>query len=403
MAQDELQELLAALDSDPGNALLRMTIVRRLVREGAKSQAVELALALEEHQIVHPDDRSLIATLLTEAGLPAHAWKAEGGAGATPSTAEEPSRRLRVVGGRDQESDDRSVDLPEPPMKALKFSDVGGLDEVKKEVERRIIAPFKQKSLFAKFGKRVGGGVLLYGPPGCGKTMLARATAGECGLPFEAISIPEILDPYFGVAEQRLAGVFAMARSRAPAVLFFDEIDALAAKRSAMMASHVAQLVSHFLNEMDGAKSSNEGLLILAATNIPWAVDSAFLRPGRFDRLFFVPPPDRAAREAILNLELKNRPVAGHIDVAAVAERLSGYSGADLSGVVERATDAAIDASMSEGRDVPITQDMLISASREVNSSVLDWLTTARNYATYSNESGRYNEILSFLQKHGRK
>lgn len=403
MAHDELQELLAALDAEPGNALLRMTIIRRLIRSGAKSHAAELALALDDQQITHADDRRLVAMLLTEAGLNASAWRAEGAPVEEVPAAEEPSRRLRVVGGRDRGLEDRSIELPEPPMQALKFTDVGGLDDVKKEIERRIIAPFKQKALFAKFGKRVGGGVLLYGPPGCGKTMLARATAGECGLPFEAISIPEILDPYFGVAEQRLAGVFATARSRAPAVLFFDEIDALAAKRSAMMASHVAQLVSHFLNEMDGAKNSNEGLLILAATNIPWAVDSAFLRPGRFDRLFFVPPPDRPAREAILRLELKNRPVSSNIDIGYVADRLSGHSGADLSGVIERATDAAIDASMAEGRDVPITQDMLVAASREVSSSVLDWLTTARNYATYSNEGGRYNEILAFLQKHGRK
>lgn len=398
MGADEFQPLLDALSADPSNTLLRLTLVRKLVSTGQKSRALDLALALKEGDVDGVDDRALISALLEEAGLPAAAWKGA----APPVSAPEPppAHGLRIVGGR--EAEERVVELPQPPARPITFAQVGGLAEVKKDIARRIIAPFAQQKLFAKFGKRSGGGVLLYGPPGCGKTLLARATAGECNLPFQAISIPDILDPYFGVAEQRLAGVFDNARARAPAVLFFDEIDALAAKRTAMMASHVAQLVSHFLNEMDGVGANNSGLLVLAATNIPWAVDPAFLRPGRFDRLFFVPPPDKEAREAILELELGSRPRAADVNCTTIAERTSGFSGADLAGVVERAADAAIDASMAQNAEVPIDQRMLQEAASEVRSSVLDWLTTARNYATYSNESGRYNDILAFLQKHGR-
>jgi SpoVK/Ycf46/Vps4 family AAA+-type ATPase len=408
VAQDELEGLLAALKAEPANALLRLAIVRRMIAAGAKSRALELALDLAEDAVAEAGDRRLIAALFEEAGLQgrAAAWRETAPesqeAQGPPPSQEAPIRTLRVVGGRDASEDERVVELPDAPGRLITFAQVGGLAEVKKDIERRIIAPFTQKHLFAKFRKKSGGGVLLYGPPGCGKTLLARATAGECALPFQAVSIPEILDPYFGVSEQRLAALFDNARARAPAVVFFDEIDAFAAKRTAMMATHVAQLVSHFLNEMDGARGDNEGLLILAATNIPWSIDPAFLRPGRFDRLFFVPPPDRAAREAILDLELAERPRAHDVGLKAIAERTNGFSGADLAGIVERAADAAIDASMEKGEEIPIDQRMLLDAAGDVRSSVLDWLTTAKNYATYSNESGRYDDILAFLQKHGR-
>jgi AAA+ superfamily predicted ATPase len=416
--------LLQALAADPANALLRMALVRRFVESGEKSRALALALDVASDAITEPGDRQLIAGLLSEAGLKDRA-EAFGGAAAPPgkASAVPPSRppdpdmdaaatgaagpvpakgpvNLRVVGGR--ESVDSEAALAEPDEKSITFADVGGLAQVKKDIERRIIAPFTQKDLYAKFRKRAGGGVLLYGPPGCGKTLLARATAGECGLPFQSISIPDVLDPLSGMSERRLSQLFKNARERAPAVLFFDEIDALASKRTNASATHAAQLVSHFLAEMDGSSgASNDGLFVLAATNVPWSLDSAFLRPGRFDRLFFVPPPDAEARAAIFDLELGHRPRAEGINLLALAKHTSGYSGADIASLVERAADLAIDASLAAGKETSITQYMLESAARSMRSSVTDWLSTARNYATYSNESGRYDDVLAFLQKHG--
>ncbi|MEM6943765.1 MAG: ATP-binding protein [Pseudomonadota bacterium] len=372
-----------------------------------QSRALDLALALNPEDVVADDDRALVAEVFEASGLPeeAEAWRVEASSEAVdeddtgPQPEPEPERTLRVVGGR--ADDGAFVVLPAPTEKTLGFRGVGGLEDVKRDIERRIIAPFKQSSLLARFKKRAGGGVLLYGPPGCGKTLIARATAGECGFEFVPVKISDVLDSPVGASERHLSSFFERARRKAPAVLFFDEIDALASKRTTTSATHQAQLVSHFLAEMDGVDAKNEGVLLLAATNIPWAVDSAFLRPGRFDRMFFIPPPDRSAREAILKLELGERPITSGLRVEHIAASTSGLSGADLALIVEQAADLAIDATLARGKEVPINDGMLAQAARGVHSSVTDWLTTARNHATYANESGRYDDVLSFLKKHG--
>jgi transitional endoplasmic reticulum ATPase len=290
----------------------------------------------------------------------------------------------------------------EPQQSKITFADVGGLAEVKKQIHRRIILPFQKPSLFQKFGRRAGGGVLLYGPPGCGKTLLARATAGECDAKFYSVAISDILDMWFGESERKLTAVFEQARRTAPAVLFFDELEALAGKRQYSTDSSAARLVSQFLSATDGFAADNREVLILAATNVPWAVDPAFRRPGRFDRIFFVPPPDREARESILRIQLADRPVAGDIDVAALAKATSGFSGADLRNLVETACDLAIEESLSAGTEKPVARAHLQAALKELKPTTTEWLTTARNYARYANEGGQYDEVLQFLEKHGR-
>jgi transitional endoplasmic reticulum ATPase len=289
-----------------------------------------------------------------------------------------------------------------PQESKVMFADVGGLDEVKKQIHRRIILPFQKPSLFQKFGRRAGGGVLLYGPPGCGKTLLARATAGECEAKFYNIAISDILDKWFGESERKLSAVFEQARRTAPSVLFFDELEALAGKRQYSTDSSAGRLVSQFLSAMDGFAANNREVLILAATNVPWAVDPAFRRPGRFDRIFFVPPPDRPARESILQILLADRPVAGDIDGAALAKASSGFSGADLRNLVETACDLAIEESLAAGTEKPVTRAHLQAALKELKPTTTEWLTTARNYARYANEGGQYDEVLAFLEKHGR-
>lgn len=290
----------------------------------------------------------------------------------------------------------------EPQQSRVTFADVGGLDEVKKQIHRRIILPFQKPSLFQKFGRRAGGGVLLYGPPGCGKTLLARATAGECDANFYNIAISDILDMWFGESERKLQAVFDQARRTAPSVLFFDELEALAGKRQYSTDSSAGRLVSQFLSAMDGFGANNREVLILAATNVPWAVDPAFRRPGRFDRVFFVPPPDRDARDSILRILLADRPLAGDIDVAALARASSGFSGADLRHLVETACDLAIEETLGAGAERPVSRAHLQGALKELKPTTTEWLTTARNYARYANEAGQYDEVLQFLEKHGK-
>jgi transitional endoplasmic reticulum ATPase len=290
-----------------------------------------------------------------------------------------------------------------PQTERVTFKDVGGLHEVKKQIHRKIIIPFQKPSLFQRFKKKAGGGILLYGPPGCGKTMLARATAGECGAAFYNIAISDVLDMYIGESERKLHAIFDQARRTAPAVLFFDEVEALGGKRQYTREATSSKLVSQFLSELDGFAQNNQGVLILAATNVPWAVDSAFRRPGRFDRVLFVPPPDQDARLAIVQSLVTDRPVQGKLEFALLARQTSGFSGADLRNLVETAIDEAIEESIGAEREVPLHMRHLEQALKQVKSTTVEWLTTARNYARYSNESGQYDEVLEFLRKHGKE
>ena len=185
-------------------------------------------------------------------------------------------------------------------------------------------------------------------------------------------------------------------------VILTGPIEAIGGKRQYTRESTSSKLVSQFLSEMDGFSQDNHGVLILAATNVPWAVDPAFRRPGRFDRVLFVPPPDRAARGEIIQQLLNDRPVAGKIDIDFLTKYTGGFSGADLQELVETAVDDAIEETIDAGTEIPIKQTHLRQALQEVKPTTTEWLTTARNYAKYSNEAGQYNEVLEFLRKHGK-
>jgi SpoVK/Ycf46/Vps4 family AAA+-type ATPase len=278
----------------------------------------------------------------------------------------------------------------------LTFADVGGLAEIKKTIHRMIILPFQRPDLYAKYGKKAGGGVLMYGPPGVGKTLLARATAGECGLPFFAVRIEDILDPYFGVSERRLHDAFEQARARVPCVLFIDELDAIGFSRRKLQGSAGRPLVDQLLQELDGS-GSDRRLLVLAATNAPWDVDDALKRPGRFDRLVFVPPPDAAARAAILDITLRDRPTRG-INAEAFARRTPAFSGADLRALVDRALELVIDEALSTGREQPLVDAHLTQVLARMRPSTLEWLATARGYVEFANQQESYNDVAEYLK-----
>lgn len=317
----------------------------------------------------------------------------------------DPNRRSaerRVAQEANDDTDESEVvRLLHPEAQRVTFADVGGLDEVKKQIHRRIILPFQKPSLFERFRRRAGGGILLYGPPGCGKTLIARATAGECGAKFYNVAVTDVLDMYIGESERKLHALFDQARRVTPAVLFFDEIEALGGKRQYSREATSSKLVSQFLSELDGFAQNNQRVLVMGATNVPWAVDPAFRRPGRFDRVMFVPPPDRAARAAILEALLEERPTAGKLPLREVADLTPGFSGADLRDLVETAVDEAIEQSIGMGRETPVTAEHLRAALKGAKATTVEWLTTARNYARYSNEGGQYDEVIEFLERFG--
>lgn len=280
----------------------------------------------------------------------------------------------------------------------MKFEDVGGLDNIKKEIDLKIIKPLENPELFAAYGKKIGGGILLYGPPGCGKTYLAKATAGEINAAFINVSLNDILDMWHGNSEKNLHNIFKKARENTPCVVFFDEIDALAAKRSDMLQSAGKKVINQFLNELDGIQHDNEGLLIIGATNTPWHLDSAFRRPGRFDRIIFVPPPDLKSKEVILELKLKEKP-SENIDFKKVAKKTKNYSGADINALVDIAVESKLEEALQTGVPKPITTKDLLKAAEQHKASTVDWFNTAKNYATFANQSGLYNDVLSYIKK----
>jgi transitional endoplasmic reticulum ATPase len=280
---------------------------------------------------------------------------------------------------------------------SINFDHVGGMDKVKDEIKIKIIQPLLHPELYKAYGKKIGGGILLYGPPGCGKTHLARATAGQIHASFISIGIHDVLDMWQGNSEKKLHELFELARRQAPCVLFFDEIDALGASRSDMRQSASKMLINQFLTEMDGVQSSNEGVLILGATNAPWHLDGAFRRPGRFDRIIFVQPPDASGREAILKILLKEKPIT-HIDYTAIAKLTHDFSGADLKAVVDVAIEEKLRESFQSGVPQPLQTKDFAAALKQVKSSTKEWFTTARNYALYANDSGLYDEILDYLK-----
>jgi AAA+ superfamily predicted ATPase len=279
----------------------------------------------------------------------------------------------------------------------VKLSDVAGMEEVKRRLHLSLLAPLRNPEMMKLYGKSLRGGLLFYGPPGCGKTFIARAVAGEMGARFIAIGLADVLDMYIGQSERNLHEIFETARRTAPCVLFIDEIDALGRKRSLQRHSGGRDVVNQLLSELDSIGNDNRGVFVLAATNHPWDVDTALRRPGRFDRTLLVLPPDHAARAAILRYHMGERPAEG-VDLRWVAEKTDGYSGADLAYLVESATELAMEESIETGKPRPIRQNDFKRALKESKPSVRPWFEVARNYAMFSNEGGMYDDLLDYLR-----
>ncbi|WP_203827007.1 AAA family ATPase [Actinoplanes palleronii] len=290
---------------------------------------------------------------------------------------------------------DRSFDVE---RSTVTLADVGGMADVKKRLEVSFLGPLRNPKLRSLFGKSLRGGLLLYGPPGCGKTFLARAVAGEMGAAFISLSITDVLNMWVGSSERNLHDLFESARGHAPCVLFLDEIDALGHKRSQLHSSAMRTVVNQLLTELDGVQGGNEGVFVLAATNAPWDVDAALRRPGRLDRTVLVLPPDVPARASIIEYHLRDRPVEG-IDLDVVAAATDNYSGADLAHLCETAAEFAMRDSIDSGEIRMINQADMLAAAREIRPSTDAWFTTARNVAMFANQSGEYDDLAAYLKK----
>lgn len=291
-----------------------------------------------------------------------------------------------------EQSDDVFLQKPN-----VRFEDVGGLDGVKKEISMKIIKPLENPELFKAYGKKIGGGILLFGPPGCGKTFIAKATAGEIDAKFINVGISDILDMWIGKSEQNLSEMFDIARKNKPCVLFFDEVDALGANRSSFQSSAGKNVINQFLSELDGISSDNDGLLVIGATNMPWALDSAFRRPGRFDRIIFVPPPDKEGREKIFELLLKDKPI-GQIDYTKLAKNTDGYSGADIQAVIDIAVESKLEIAMENGQITPVVTADILKAIKKHRPTTREWFNTVKNYVLYANQGGIYDDVIKYIK-----
>ncbi len=274
----------------------------------------------------------------------------------------------------------------------ITFRDIGGLDELKKEIRFKIIEPFKKPDLFKFYGKEMGGGILMYGPPGCGKSLIAKATANEAEANFIHVKGSDLKSKFVGETEKNIAELFEQAREAQPTIIFFDEFEAVGGDRTEGQA-HERSAVAQLLTEMDGMDSKDQQILLLAATNEPWAIDPALRREGRFGSTIFVPQPDLKARKAILKIHLKKRPTK-EIDYSGLAKVTAGFSGADLKAVCEIATDIPLRESLVTGKKRKIAMKDMSAATKRTKSVMKQWFAKARDLLEKKNLTDSFKELV---------
>ena len=276
----------------------------------------------------------------------------------------------------------------------ITFKDVAGLEKLKEQISLKIIAPLKYPKLYKLFKKNIGGGILMYGPPGCGKSLIAEATAGEANAAFFHVKASDLKSKYVGETERNISKLFEVARNHQPCIIFFDEFEALGEERSSAT-PHNKGAISQLLTEINGMGTKNDQILLLAATNEPWTVDLALRREGRFGVTLFVPPPDHQARERLLKLQLKERPIE-NIDFYNIADETETYSGADITSVVNHAVEQTIKDCIATKSIKPITTNDLLKAIKERKSSIIPWFNHAANKINAMKLQESFPEVMEF-------
>lgn len=412
MDESLLDALRSAVTANPDQVPLRLHLARLLVDAGGAERADE-AVALVAGVLVdepqNKDAQGMLAELLVRQQVDPSTTQVSDDRGApadssavdsTPDVDEFDWRAAEAELVPPPVRDDR-FDIERPD---LRLADVGGMHEVKQRIEAAFLAPLRNPELRALYGKSLRGGLLLYGPPGCGKTYLARALAGELDAGFLSVGIADVLDKWIGASERNLRAAFDAARAASPCVLFIDELDAIGQRRSQTRGSGLRGVVNELLQEMDGIGSDNDGVFVLAATNQPWDVDPALRRPGRLDRTLLVLPPDLEAREAILRDRIAARPTEP-VDVHRLAAATEGFSGADLAHVVESAAEIALLDSVRSGTARPIAPKDLDAAVRAIQPSTGPWLESARTVLEFGEDDGTHAQLKRYLaqRKRGRR
>ncbi|MEE9525025.1 MAG: ATP-binding protein [Candidatus Woesearchaeota archaeon] len=258
----------------------------------------------------------------------------------------------------------------------ITFKDIGGLEELKEEIKFKIIEPFKNPDLFRYYNKAVGGGILMYGPPGCGKSLIAKATAHEAEANFIHVKCSDLKSKFVGETEKNIAELFEKARENQPTIIFFDEFESLGRDRSEGH-NHEKSAVAQLLTEMDGMDSKDQQILLLAATNEPWVIDPALRREGRFGKTLFIGPPDLEARKKIFKIMMKKRPI-DKLDYALLADMTEGFSGADVKAVCESATDIPLRECFKTKKKRNITIQDMKSVIKDVKSVLNQWFGKAK-------------------------
>ena len=431
MTNPLLESLRRAVESAPDDVPLRLHLAELLIADGQQDAAISQCAAALQREPGSAAARELMTRAMGHLGgsaptpeAPA-ATSSPAGAPSGPSagSAPRPSPSAPSPSGPRQDNgfdwsmaESEVSDVAPQPMfvngereqtevsawdverSTLTLADVGGMRQVKERLTAAFLAPMQHPELRKLYGKSLRGGMLLYGPPGCGKTFIGRAIAGELGVHFLNVGLADVLDMYMGTSERNIQDVFRLARSSAPVVVFLDEVDALGQKRSLTRSSGMRTTVNQLLTELDGVSGQNEGVFVIGATNQPWDVDQALRRPGRLDRTLLVLPPDAEARESIFRHHLAHRPVEG-IDVRWLARSSDGYSGADIAHVCETASEKALLEGVRTGNARMIQMQDLEAALAEVRSSTGPWFDAARNVVQFANEDGTYNELRDYMKK----
>jgi SpoVK/Ycf46/Vps4 family AAA+-type ATPase len=383
-----LAGLRAAVEAVPDNLALRLHVATLLLDAGRPAESLEhssavLALDPGQREAVELADRATAA-------LPAAPFAA---------TAPFPAAAPAEPQHRGATLDQWVLGEVEEPRTTL--DDVGGMPALKRWLSTAFLSPLRDPQMRRLFGRSLRGGLLMYGPPGCGKTFLARALAGELRAGFLRIDLAHVVDMWLGYSRRSVHEIFETARASAPCLLYLDQLDAIGPRRAGRRHSIGRGVVDQLVAELYSASEEHEEVFVVAATEHPWDVDALLRRPGLLDHRLLVLPPDLQAREAIVGAVLDGRPLAEDLDVGALAARTARYSAADLAQLCESAAAAALEASIVSNSSCPISLADFTRGLNEIRPSTPPWFDLARDYARFAAEPGSYDDLVTYLRANG--